>query len=165
MLGMRHKRGPSCSLGKGVAIRNDFKIPGARKWENEDGRKARAFSGVRLFGTIPLLRSMPGSRDAASPPRPASPQLPETPRPSVLGLPRGSGRARRGELTARALAGRQLQPPRRTAGARREGSTLFPGWFLHLGSASAARSPGGARSRRDLRWRSARGRVCDRPGP
>lgn len=50
MLGVGHKRGgSSCSLGKGVAIRNDFKIPGARKWENEDGKSARIFRGTSLW--------------------------------------------------------------------------------------------------------------------
>lgn len=74
------------------------RIPGARKSENEARTRARILRGT-AHGKIPVLRQTTRcqgrARDAAAPPRPASPRFPETPRPGFLGLPPGSGRARR----------------------------------------------------------------------
>lgn len=112
------------------------RISGARKSENEARTRARILRGT-AHGKIPVLRQTTRcqgrARDAAAPPRPASPRFPETPRPGFLGLPPGSGRARRSgpeRAGARGPPGKQLRPPGRSGGAGREGSALFPGWFL-----------------------------------
>lgn len=89
----------------------------------------REFSEIPLDGKIPLLRQKTRcqgrARDAAAPPRPASPRFPETPRPQFLGLLPGSGRERRS-----GPPGKPLRPLEPSGGVAREGSALFPGWFL-----------------------------------
>lgn len=137
------------------------RIPGARKSENEARTRARILRGT-AHGKIPVLRQTTRcqgrARDAAAPPRPASPRFPETPRPGFLGLPPGSGRARRSG-PERAGAGRSARAAweaASAAGAERRGGPRGKRFVPGL----VPRAPAAPRRRRALRGPSARGRVC-----